>query len=144
MIVVESLSQSEVPLPPEGHTIGSSVVRIEATAIDGTPIKEFDLPIVLILKYTADDLSAARNDPGNFAIGHYDEGTASWVNLGGQADEEKMSISTTVSHLSIFGLLITTEAGAPIFPWWWLAISMMGLAVVALILIQLEVTSIGV
>jgi len=91
---------------PTGAILGAT--SFEIAGLSGLLSKDATVRVT----YSADDLSAAGGDPSKLKLAYYDTATNAWTMLPTQVNTQDMTLTTTTNHLSVWAVLISSQATA--------------------------------
>ena len=91
---------------PTGAILGAT--SFEIAGLSGLLSKDATVRVT----YSADDLSAAGGDTSKLKLAYYDTATNAWTMLPTQVNTQDMTLTTTTNHLSVWAVLISSQATA--------------------------------
>ncbi|MCX5990815.1 MAG: hypothetical protein NTZ04_00535, partial [Chloroflexi bacterium] len=115
------------PATPQGFMLGTTWVRIEAVAVDGTPVSALLQSATLTVWYSDDDLAAVKGDPNNLVLAYYDEAAADWKPLDTTVNTTDKTLSATTNHFSTWAVLAKSPSEG-LAGWIWIVIGIAGAA----------------
>jgi hypothetical protein len=123
MIMLDPVTLSELPPSPSD----SSVILMPFSI---HPALTIDPIMKVTIHYDEGELDAGINEE-DLVLAYYDEAREKWVPLLSKVDAEANTITSWVSHTSIFAVL-SNIAGE--FPWWWIVGGVLGIALLAFLI----------
>jgi len=120
MIMIDPVTLSELPPPPSD----SSTILMPFSI---HPDLTIDPTMKVTIQYDEGQLDDSINEK-DLLLAYYDEAKEKWVMLPTEVNVEANTVTTWVSHTSIFAVL-TNIAGE--FPWWWIVGGVLGIALLA-------------
>jgi PKD repeat protein len=115
-VVIEQVSPSAVAKAPSGFKMGHTCFTIEAADASGKAISAFSRLVTITVKYSEEDMAAARGDPANLVLAYFNEATGKWDILDTTLNRTDQSLSVTTTHFSTWAILARSPSGG-LPPW---------------------------
>jgi hypothetical protein len=105
-LTINQVSASSLPLPPDGCEAGDTGLVINMVDADGVLVSILAEDMTIIVRYSDEDVTAARGTPRHLTLAYYDEAIGQWKILDTVVDINDGTLSTTADHLSQWMVLV--------------------------------------
>lgn len=111
---VKTQNNTAVPNPSTGSVLSGNAVTISAIDSSGSPIKNLNDNVTIVVPYTDTGLTAAQES--SLVLGVWNDATQSYDSLPTTVDTTGNTLTATVSHFSDFVPLVSSSSGSVATP----------------------------
>jgi hypothetical protein len=108
---VKTQLNTAVPTPPTGAVMSKNAVTISAVDSAGSPIKNLNDNVTIVVPYTEADIPAGQSE-SNLTLGVWNDATAQYDTLPATLDTVANTLTATVSHFSDFAPFFSSATAA--------------------------------
>jgi hypothetical protein len=108
---VKTQINTAVPSPVTGTVLANNAISISAVDSAGSPIKNLNTPVTVVVPYTDTGLTAAQES--NLTLGVWNDAAQSYDVLSATVDTSANTLTAAVSHFSDFAPLSSEGVAAP-------------------------------
>jgi len=106
---VKTQANTAVPNPPSGTVLSKNAVSISAVDNSGSPIKNLNDEITIVIPYTEGDLPSGITED-TLVIGVWNDATNQYDTLSTTVDSTNNTLTASASHLSDFAPIVPSTA----------------------------------
>jgi peptidoglycan hydrolase-like protein with peptidoglycan-binding domain len=108
---VKTQVNTAVPSPVTGTVLSNNAISISAVDSSGSPIKNLNTPVTVVVPYTDTGLTAAQES--NLSLGVWNDAAQSYDVLSSTVDTSANTLTAAVSHFSDFAPLSSEGVASP-------------------------------